>query len=117
MSILTAPVPSLVEYGVWGLQHNCSYPSKWHHAFPNIIRLSIRASPPVLISLFDSLSGQACRLDIVLHVEVGRPFHIPLIFADVRHSYQMVCDILTCILGPGTSFVKVCRVPSRYLFT
>ena len=151
-----APMPSLVEYGVWGLQHNCSYPSRWHHAFPNIIRLSIRASPPVLISLFESLSGQphslpalqmisagpalilgavsleedrktmenfvrarseACHLDIVLHVESGRPFHIPLFFADVRHSYQMICDILTCIIGPGTSFVKLCRVPSRYLFT
>ena len=122
----SAPVPSLVEYGVWGVQHDHSDPSEWYRAFPNIVRLSIRASLHVLISLLESLSGQphslpalqtisvgplwifcaifsegdrktmeslvrarndARSLDVALHFEMGRPFHIPLFFADVRYSY------------------------------
>ena len=151
----SVPVPSLVEYGVWDLPHGCADPSEWHRAFPNIIRLSIRARPHVLISLFESLSGQphslpalqiisagptrtsdatsieedrktmeshvrarseACHLDVTFHFKVGRPFHIPLFFASVGYSYQIICDILTCILEPKASSVKDRLVWSPYLF-
>ena len=52
-----APVPSLVEYGVYGLRSHYSDPTEWHRSFPNILRLAIRADPPLLISFLDSLSG------------------------------------------------------------
>ena len=119
-----APVPSLVEYGVWHLPHGWGDPSEWYRAFPNIVRLSIRASRKVLISLLGALSGQphslpalrtisvgpawiswitfseadrktmeslvrarndACSVDVALHFEMGRPFHTPIFFADVRY--------------------------------
>ena len=48
-----APVLSLVEYGVYGL--NDSLLTEWHHCFPNILRLSIRARLEVLTSFLDTL--------------------------------------------------------------
>ena len=67
----SAPVPSLVEYGVWGTQHYCSDLRELHRTFPNILRLSIRADPLIIISLFDSLSGQPHSLPALQAISVG----------------------------------------------
>jgi hypothetical protein len=50
-----APLPSLVEYGLCCNEPDDPGPIEWHHSFPNISRLSIRADLPVLISVLDAL--------------------------------------------------------------
>ena len=66
-----APVPSLVEYGVYGLEPSYSDPIVWHRAFPNILRLSIRSGPHLIISLFDTLSGQPHSLPSLQMIGAG----------------------------------------------
>lgn len=108
-----APIQSLVEYGVYGLE---SGGLGWCHSFPNLSRLSIRADPPVLISFLDSLSdhphslpavqiisagtmkqwdvrltkedqeimkSKVHDLDVALRFERGKPFYIPIFFGEV----------------------------------
>jgi hypothetical protein len=53
----SAPVPSLVEYGVCGTNSRRPDPTEWHRSFPNIERLAIAADPSVLLALLVSLSG------------------------------------------------------------
>ena len=52
----STPLPSLVEYGLYGPDFGHSDPTKWHSSFPNISRVAIRAAPCVLVSLLDTLS-------------------------------------------------------------
>jgi len=52
----STPLPSLVEYGLYGPNFGHSDPTKWHNFFPNISRVAIRAVPYVLVTLLDSLS-------------------------------------------------------------
>jgi hypothetical protein len=51
-----SPLPSLVEYGLLYSRLGDLNLARWHHSFPNVLRLSICADPPILISLFRSLS-------------------------------------------------------------
>ena len=108
----SAPLHSLVEYGIYGLES--SY-SEWHLAFPNLSRLSIRTNPPTIISFLDFFSNhrhsfpllqtisagfissrftkaereimeaKVRDLDVVLHLGAGASFHIPMFFGDVSH--------------------------------
>ena len=66
----SAPVPSLAEYGVFGLNFNCSYHKIWHRSFPNILRLAIRARPLVLISSLRSLSRHPHSLPMLQTISV-----------------------------------------------
>ena len=52
----SAPLHSLVEYGLLALHHYIPDLTEWHNSFPNISRLSIRAGPPSLKSILESLS-------------------------------------------------------------
>jgi hypothetical protein len=52
------PLPSLVEYGVYGLSACDSDPAEWHPIFPNILRLSIRADRSVFFSFLASFANQ-----------------------------------------------------------
>jgi hypothetical protein len=52
----SSPLPSLVEYGVYCPSFNHANPATWHRSFPNMLRLTIRADPPVLLSFFLALS-------------------------------------------------------------
>jgi hypothetical protein len=52
----SSPVPSLVEYGVLCSGTHDENPAGWHHSFPNMSRLSIRAYLGTLTSFFHSLS-------------------------------------------------------------
>ena len=109
----SAPLRSLVEYGVYG--PGFSY-SEWHHSFPILTRLSMRSESHILISFLDFFSNRRhlfpalrtisiasvnlwdvsfttenweimvakiCKLDVVVHIEVGVPFHVPIFFGDV----------------------------------
>ncbi len=58
----STPLPSLVEYGLYGPDLGHSDPTKWHSLFPNISRVAIRALPHVLVTLLDSLSSQLSLL-------------------------------------------------------
>ena len=109
----SAPLRSLVEYGVYG--PGFSY-SEWHYSFPILLRISIRSESHILISFLDffsnhrplfpalqiisvasvnfwdlgfsqedreSMMAKVHDLDVVLHFEVGEPFHIPIFFGEV----------------------------------
>ena len=52
----STPLPSLVEYGLYGPDYGYSDPTTWHSSFPNISRVAIRAVPRVLVTLLDTLS-------------------------------------------------------------
>jgi hypothetical protein len=58
----SAPILSVVEYGICGINFHCPDPTEWHRSFPNIERLAIQAGPHDLISLLRSLSGQPYSL-------------------------------------------------------
>ena len=67
----STPLPSLVEYGLYGSYFDASDPSKWHYFFPNISRVAIRAVPPVLVALLDSLSTHLPSLFALRTISVG----------------------------------------------
>jgi hypothetical protein len=52
----SSPVPSLVDYRVYCPSSNYVNPAKWHRSFPNMLRLTIVAHPPALVSSILSLS-------------------------------------------------------------
>jgi hypothetical protein len=52
----SSPVPSLVDYRVYCPSTNHAHPARWHRSFPNMLRLTIRGHPPVLLLFFHSLS-------------------------------------------------------------
>jgi hypothetical protein len=65
-----SPVPSLVEYGVFCSCNLDEDPASWHHSFPNMSRLSIRAYLPTLISFFLSLSRDPHSLPALQTISV-----------------------------------------------
>jgi len=68
----SAPILSLAEYGVYGTDPNPhSAATRWHRSFPNILKLSIRAGPPVLISILHSLAGHPHLLPALRMLSVG----------------------------------------------
>ena len=67
----STPLPSLVEYGLYGPNSSDSDPAKWHKFFPNISRVAIRAVPSVLIPLLDSLSTHLPTLLALHTISVG----------------------------------------------
>jgi hypothetical protein len=67
----SAPVPSLVEYGVYGTNPCCPDPTEWHRSFPNIERLAMKADPSVLIAVFRSLSRQLHSLPVLQMISVS----------------------------------------------
>ena len=67
----SAPVHSLVEYGLVSLDYHRPDLTEWHDFVPNISRLSIRASPPVLISILKSLSFSPHLLPALQMISVG----------------------------------------------
>ena len=68
----SAPIPSLVEYGVCGVYNSFdSAPTEWHRSFPNIQKLFIREDPAVLISLFHSLATHRHSLPALQMISAG----------------------------------------------
>ena len=68
----SAPIPSLVEYGVCGVYKSLdSAPTEWHRSFPNIQKLFIREEPSVLISLFYSLATHPHSLPALQMISAG----------------------------------------------
>jgi hypothetical protein len=65
------PLPSLVEYGLYGPGAGDLDPTKWHILFPNVSRVAIRALPRVLVSLFESLSAHLRFLLVLRTISVG----------------------------------------------
>ena len=61
----SSPLPSLVEYGVYSPSIVDLDLAKWHHYFPNILRLSIRVAPFLLISFLGSLSRDPHSLPVL----------------------------------------------------
>jgi hypothetical protein len=52
-----APIPSLVEYGVYDEDRKShSAATRWHSSFPNILKLSIRAGHDDLVTFLRSLA-------------------------------------------------------------
>ena len=119
----SAPLHSLVEYGVYGLNSKYSDPTKWHHSFPNISRVFIRADPPVLNPFLDSLSGPSKPLPALRMISAGivrtgfRPFteaHQEIVdnFTEVRSEGRRLGITLCFEAGPPFEipifFGKVC---------
>ena len=68
----SAPIPSLVEYGVCGIDKSLdSAPTEWHRSFPNIQKLFIRAEPFVHISLLHSLATHPHSLPALQMISSG----------------------------------------------
>jgi hypothetical protein len=67
----STPLPSLVEYGLYGSEFSDSDPTKWHILFPNISRVAIRAVPHVLIPVLDALSAHLRFLLVLRTISVG----------------------------------------------
>jgi hypothetical protein len=68
-----SPVPSLVEYGVYCPSLYHPNPARWHHSFPNVLRLSIRAIFPTIIAFFRSLSCDPHSLPALQMISVRVP--------------------------------------------
>ena len=66
----SAPVTSLVEYGILGLDLNDSHHEHWHRSFPNISRLAIRGPPVDLIPSLRSLSRHPHSLPMLQSISV-----------------------------------------------
>ena len=67
----SAPLPSLVEYGLYGPDLDDLDPAEWHYFFPNISRVAIRAAPRSLVALLDSLSTHLPSLLALRTISVG----------------------------------------------
>ena len=66
----SSPVPSLMEYGLRA-PYSHPHPTTWHSSFPNILRLSIRAGPLILIPLLETLSIQPHILPALQMISAG----------------------------------------------
>ena len=66
---LSSPVASLVEYGAFCPGNT----AEWHRSFPNLLRLSIRAGPRVLISFLRSLSSDPHSLPALQMITAKNP--------------------------------------------
>ena len=68
----SATIPSLVEYGVYGIDRSTySAPTGWYRSFPNIQKLFIRADPSVLILLLHSLASHLHSLPALQMISAG----------------------------------------------
>ena len=68
----SAPIPSLVGYGVCGIDKSIhSAPTEWYRSFPNIQKLFIRADPSVLILLLHSLASHPHSLPALQMISAG----------------------------------------------
>ena len=68
----SAPIPSLVEYGVCGVYKSLdSAPTEWDRSFPNIQKLFIREEPSVLMSLLHSLATHPHSLPALQMISAG----------------------------------------------
>jgi len=70
--IFPSPLLSLVEYGVSSTLCHGSDLTEWHRSFPNVLRLSLRSHPSILIPLLDSLSGHPHLLPGLQKISVGQ---------------------------------------------
>ena len=68
--LLSAPVPSLVEYGVFVERSNGLHLARWQRWFPNILRLSIRAIPQVVTPFLDSVCRRPSPLPALQTISV-----------------------------------------------
>ena len=66
-----SPIPSLVEYGAYFPSFEDVNLARWHHAFPNASRLSIRSYSIDLIKFFRSLSRDPNSLPALQTISVG----------------------------------------------
>jgi hypothetical protein len=129
-----APLYSLVEFGVYCPRVNYS---QWHYSFPSLSRLSMRLDSSIFISFLDFLSNhrnlfpalqtisagpsrlafvkedqevmiaKVRDLNVMLHFEVGAPYHIPMFFGQVGHRPSDCLQFLTAILAPRTPYVMI----------
>ena len=70
---LSSPVASLVEYGAFLPPTHEGYTAKWHRSFPNLLRLSIRAGPRVLLPFLRSLSSDPHSLPALQMITARDP--------------------------------------------
>jgi hypothetical protein len=69
----SSPLPSLVEYGLLYSCFNDANLAGWHCSFPNVLRLSIYADQPIVISLLHSLSRDPHSLPALQTISVRSP--------------------------------------------
>ena len=71
----SAPLTSLVEYGVLDLNRRTLDDREWRGSFPNVSRLAVRGRPHVLTSLLETLSRRPRWLPMLqtisVRVEIG----------------------------------------------
>ena len=69
----SSPVASLVEYGAYRPPPHEGNAAKWHRSFPNLLKLSIRAGPLVLIQFLRSLSSDPHSLPALQMITARNP--------------------------------------------
>ena len=102
----SAPLPSLVEYGVHDHYARDSYLAMWHLCFPNILRLSLRARQSVLLSFLVILSSQPNLLPALKMISVGQLYEM-----DDQEDLQKAMDRLVQGWGRACSIDTDPRVP------
>ena len=69
----SAPLPSLIEYGVYYPHHIHLNIAEWRLLFPNILRLSLRGAQDVLFSWIESLADQPHMLPALQEICIAEP--------------------------------------------
>jgi F-box-like len=95
-----APLPSLMEYGLYNIESGDPGPVEWHHSFPNLSRVSIRAKLHDLISVLHALCDHPDALPVLHTVCVGLFNGLDTIWEEDREDMETLvrarseaCDI------------------------
>ena len=94
-----APLPTLIEYGVYGIHADDSHLAEWHLLFPNILRLSLRAEQHVLVSSLESLVNQPHSIPALHMISLGDSYDTKITEDSQRKMESLVrargklCDI------------------------
>ena len=107
----SAPLLSLIEYGVYGLRADSSHLGEWHLLFPNILRLSLRAGQHELFSWLDSLSNQPHLLPALQTISVGDSHEGP-----IPETVQRDMEDLVRIRGKACGINVVLSFEARPIF-
>lgn len=73
----SSPLPSLRKYGVYDPSFSDLDQAKWHHLFPNVLRLSIRVVSFLFIAFLASLSSDPHSLPVLRTISargLSKPF-------------------------------------------
>jgi hypothetical protein len=109
----SAPLPSLILYGVYNLHAYGSHLAEWHIQFPNISRLSLRAEHNVLFSWFESLANEPHSLPALQEISVGVtdgtaiPENIQATMKRLVQARSKSCGIDVALYFEAWTFIRI----------